>query len=415
MLVNNFALECLWMDSGGGADYDYDLPNQIDTFNQFECDGPYQSHPANLIKLTGVSAQILFQNGQANGTGWSGGSSSNYPNPLIYVGEKTSGLSDSPSDVKFYGYTYEVGTQGLYVGEGAYNIHYDNSYIENVGSPLIVNGGAGGAQGITFSGNHIANSGNLTAIAQFQGDTDGGSVSGGMRDNFEYGGGVSVTTLAVCTGNYNYIDFAGNNINGGSPTTTNCSTSLAAPSSSTLTVTGGTSASVAADSTPITTITAAGVNSGKTLTLYATGTFSLATGGNINLGGYTSPLSVGSGTAVTLTLLDQTNTWTVTSSTGAGGTTGTTALATSSISTGTCQTVTAGSVNSSAATGTTTGSRILWTPAASLQTVTGYEVTTSGALSIDAYPTAGYVNFNVCNWSAGPITPGALTLNWKVE
>jgi hypothetical protein len=117
---------------------------------------------------------------------------------------------------------------------------------------------------------------------------------------------------------------------------------------------------------------------------------------------------------VTLTLFDQTNTYTVTSTTAAAGTTGTTALATSSIGSGACQAVTAGSVNSSAATGATTASKIVWTPAASLQGVTGYHVSTSGALSIDAYPTAGYVNFNVCNWTAGSITPGALTLNWEV-
>ena len=68
---------------------------------------------------------------------------------------------------------------------------------------------------------------------------------------------------------------------------------------------------------------------------------------------------------------------------------------------GPCQAVSAGSLNSSAATGAATTSRILWTPAASLQTVTGYRVSTSGALSIDAYPTSGFVNFNVCGGAQG--------------
>jgi hypothetical protein len=35
-------------------------------------------------------------------------------------------------------------------------------------------------------------------------------------------------------------------------------------------------------------------------------------------------------------------------------------------------------------------------------------------LSITAYPTSGDVNFDVCNWSASSITPGAVTLNWRV-
>lgn len=93
---------------------------------------------------------------------------------------------------------------------------------------------------------------------------------------------------------------------------------------------------------------------------------------------------------------------------------GTTALATSAITTGACQAVTAGSVNSTAATNAVTTNVLSWSPAVSLQGVTGYQVSTSGALSIDAYITSGYVNFNVCNWTTGSITPGALTLNWRV-
>ena len=307
LLVSNFALECMWMDGGGGPGYEYNLPNQIDTFNQFQCDGPNQSHPANLIKMTGQAAQILFQNGQVNGYGWSGGSSSEYPNPLIAIEEKTIGYSDTPVDVKFFGYTYEVGTQGLYVGEGGSNIHFDNGYVENVSSPLIAGGGTG-TPGLTFNGNHIANSGNTTAIAQFT-----GNVTGGFRDNFEYGGAVTVTKLAACTGTGNSVDFAGNVINGAAATTTNCATSTAsAPSSSTLTVTGGQTVSVGT-SEVITTISAPAINPGKTLTLYASGSgIALGTGGNINLGPYSSPLGVPPGGTITLTLFDQGTTWTVT-------------------------------------------------------------------------------------------------------
>ena len=93
---------------------------------------------------------------------------------------------------------------------------------------------------------------------------------------------------------------------------------------------------------------------------------------------------------------------------------GTIALATNAISSGTCQSVTPGSVNSVAATGVASTDIIEWTPQVSLQTVTGYGVSTSGALSIDVYPTSGYVNVNVCNWTSGTITPAALTLNARV-
>jgi hypothetical protein len=46
--------------------------------------------------------------------------------------------------------------------------------------------------------------------------------------------------------------------------------------------------------------------------------------------------------------------------------------------------------------------------------VTGYIPSTSGMLSIIAYPTANNVNFKVCNNTASSITPGAITLNWRV-
>ena len=90
------------------------------------------------------------------------------------------------------------------------------------------------------------------------------------------------------------------------------------------------------------------------------------------------------------------------------------ALATSSISTGACQTVAQGSVNSAAATGAATTDTIQFTPNGSIKAITGYVPATTGGLTIAAYPTAGYVNFDVCNWTSGAIVPGALTINWKV-
>lgn len=94
---------------------------------------------------------------------------------------------------------------------------------------------------------------------------------------------------------------------------------------------------------------------------------------------------------------------------------GTLSLATSSISSGTCQTVTAGSVNSAAATGANPSTdTVSWVPNASLSAVTGFAPSTSGGLSITPYLTSGYVNFDVCNWSGSTITPGAVTVVWQV-
>jgi hypothetical protein len=294
--------ECLWLDGGGGPGYTYNLPNQYITFNQFNCNGPKQQHNANMILMTGQNAQIMFLNGAVNGQF----PISLEPNPLIAIEPKTSGLNDAPDDVTFFGYTYEVGTQGLYISFGS-NIHYDNSYVEQVASPLIVANTAA----FTFDGNHVANAGYKTAVAQF-----GGGTTGSFRDNaIQVSSGYTIPDMAVCTGPAT-VDFADNT----SPvtTTTGCATIQDSMGSSTLTV-AGTTEFLNGSSKPVTTISAPNVSPGNTLTLYAGGgPFTLAPGGDINFGGLLAPLTIATGGSVTLTLFDLGPTWLVTSTTGIG-------------------------------------------------------------------------------------------------
>jgi hypothetical protein len=87
---------------------------------------------------------------------------------------------------------------------------------------------------------------------------------------------------------------------------------------------------------------------------------------------------------------------------------GTAAMGTSAISSGTCATVV-----TVAQTGVTTANVISFTPTVSPNGVTGYAASASGSLYINAYPTSGNVNFLVCNNTSGSITPSALTLNWR--
>jgi hypothetical protein len=93
---------------------------------------------------------------------------------------------------------------------------------------------------------------------------------------------------------------------------------------------------------------------------------------------------------------------------------GSLALATSQISSPGCQAVSAGSVNSASAPGVLTTDVIEASFNGDPTGVTGYVPATTGMLTIIPYPTAGYVNFNVCNNTSSPITPGAITLNWRV-
>ncbi len=84
-------------------------------------------------------------------------------------------------------------------------------------------------------------------------------------------------------------------------------------------------------------------------------------------------------------------------------------LATSSISSGACS-----SAQTDTATGTVDTDVVTVTFKTDPTGVTGYAPLTTGGLFIYAYPTADTVNFKVCNNTSGSITPGAITLNWKV-
>ena len=98
--------------------------------------------------------------------------------------------------------------------------------------------------------------------------------------------------------------------------------------------------------------------------------------------------------------------WTLQTGTVASGTA---AMGTGAISSGTCA-----SAVTVAATGVATTDIIVYTPNTDPTAVTGYGPSSSGSLYIWAYPTAGDVNFKVCNNTGSSITPSALTLNWRV-
>lgn len=88
---------------------------------------------------------------------------------------------------------------------------------------------------------------------------------------------------------------------------------------------------------------------------------------------------------------------------------GTSAMGTSAISSATCATVV-----TTSATNTATTDVIWWGFNGDPTGVTGYVPATAGMLTIIAYPSANNVNFKVCNNSSSSISPGAITLNWRV-
>lgn len=86
---------------------------------------------------------------------------------------------------------------------------------------------------------------------------------------------------------------------------------------------------------------------------------------------------------------------------------GTSTLATSAISSGTCATMV-----TTSATGVVTTDNIMADFNADPTGTTGYFP--GAMLTIVKFPTANNVNFKACNNSASSITPGAVTLNWRV-
>ena len=88
---------------------------------------------------------------------------------------------------------------------------------------------------------------------------------------------------------------------------------------------------------------------------------------------------------------------------------GSKALATSAISSATCT-----SAQTDTATGTLTTDSIIVSFNGDPTAVTGYVPLTTGMLTIIPYPTADTVNFKVCNNTGSSVTPGAITLNWRV-
>jgi hypothetical protein len=88
---------------------------------------------------------------------------------------------------------------------------------------------------------------------------------------------------------------------------------------------------------------------------------------------------------------------------------GTAALATAAIASAVCATAVTVTATGTATTDTLTAS-FNSDPTA----VTGYIPATAGMLTIISYPTANAANFRVCNNTTASITPGAITLNWRV-
>lgn len=97
-----------------------------------------------------------------------------------------------------------------------------------------------------------------------------------------------------------------------------------------------------------------------------------------------------------------------------GGTTNTIASGTAALGTSAIGSGAAATTVTVAATGVLTTDTVMADFNADPTGVTGYTPSASGMLTIIKFPTANNVNFIVVNNTGGSITPGAITLNWRV-
>lgn len=153
-----------------------------------------------------------------------------------------------------------------------------------------------------------------------------------------------------------------------------------------------------------------GSNTNTTFNVLAVDTTNTATTGVT-----TNLLNLAYGGATKATLTSDGNLTVTGSITGTGGgvaysiANGTSALGTSAIASGTCATVV-----TTAATGTATTDVVLWGFNGDPTGVTGYAPSANGMLTIIVYPTTNNINIKVCNNLSASVTPGAITLNWRV-
>lgn len=227
------------------------------------------------------------------------------------------------------------------------------------------------------------------------------SNGGGPVTGLGSGGGTNYTGAGTCA-------LSGGTVLSGSAT---CATSLSASGGVVVTISGNAVYSVP----PICTITGAtggtGIVAVSTLQIQGTETITgslwVDTAGTLhystNTVGVTGYDKLTASAAGVLTVSSCTGCGTVTIGSGASPLGGVGAIASA-----TCYTST------TAVSGALSTDAMLWSFAGNPTSTAGFQPSTSGILTVLPFVTSGNANFSICNNTSGSITPGAISLNWRI-
>ena len=301
--IDYCALECVLTYT---SDQDATI-NQFVTWNDITIQGPSQAHPNALWKSVGPNNQFDRYKVSVNGDD----NNAHYPNALEYMGPDGSGAA--PSDVGCIKCTYQGGATGVGLSQVRTYSQYAG-YIENVGTPIS----ASASYGVQFDFMDVRNSGYVGGVM-----VAGGGVSGSFLHNtMDASATATQPAHGVSCANNNQIDDSFNTTNIGNVLSSGCGEQQAVTGSTLIAYSPVVLVFADNGATPIQSISAPQVGSGKTVTLKvftttggASSTMLLGGGGDIDFNGYPSPLVLPTGTSVTLRWRDLLQQWAIESTT----------------------------------------------------------------------------------------------------
>jgi len=267
----------------------------------------------------------------------------------------------------------------------------------------VANGGTGTATPSLVAGS------NVTVTGTWPNQTVASTGGGGGTITVTAGGGTSTGVSTVAFGNGLTVPSGSSGT--AAVTLTNTTNSQSGASYTLLTTDASKTVwmtNVAA--TTVTVLAAATAGAGYAVAVVCDAGCTIARSGSDTLNGAATSITL-AGHQLAYIQGDGTSAYRVNIAAATPGTiaSGTSALGTSAIASATCA-----SVVTTAATGTATTDVVTASFNGDPTAVTGYIPLVAGMLTIVSYPTANNVNFKVCNNTSSSITPGAITLNWRV-